>query len=569
MPPKFSRQTTRRIISPEWSASQPRTSPCEVYCPAGNPIQKVSTLVNSRQIEEALSYVRSRNPFPGITGRVCAHPCEHNCNRNSYDQGVSIRALERFVADTADLTRTIKAKKEKASGKTVAVIGSGPAGLTCAYFLALFGHAVTIFESSPVPGGIPRLAIPDFRLPKDVVEREIALVCELGIEMKFNTRIGRDIGFNTILDNFDACVIATGAGKDKILDIAGAGFALPGVTFLSRVNMGWRGPVGQKVVIAGGGGVAFDCAFTARRLGAEKVTVICVEGRENMCASAEDLAMAKAEGIEIMNSCTIVSVTNDGTKATGIEYSGIAAFWFDEKGRLFIEPKQGKSGIVSADTVISAIGVSPDIDFLPSDSRFTLLPNGTIQVNEKNHATPLVEKVFAAGDVVTGPSMVASAIGEGRRTAVAVDRFLSDTVSGSSIVRITIGPTGNIAREECPEPGQPHIVAYEEILNVDFHEKKDRYRPAPAVRKAMPSLMDEIEGRLDANAAGLEAARCFHCGHCTSCGNCVTDCPLYVLAMCDDGPQVAHFDECWHCGCCRIACPGSAVLYEFPLNMLV
>jgi formate dehydrogenase (NADP+) beta subunit len=567
MPPKFSRQTDEKRIFPEWDESQPRTSPCEAHCPAGNPIQKISTLIAADKVDEALSYLKSRNPFPGITGRVCSHPCEESCNRNSYDQALSLRCLERYAADCSDPTRVAKPKRKRGTGKTAAVIGSGPAGLTCAYFLALFGHDVTLFEAAPLPGGIPRTAIPDFRLPKDIVEREISAVFELGVRAKFNTRVGRDIGLSSIVDGFDATVVAIGTSKERRLDVPGTDYAGTGVSFLNRVNLGWREPIGPNVVIVGGGGVAFDCALTAKRLGASRVTVLCLEGAGEMCASGEDRALAHREGIEVFNSCVVTSIVHDGTKATGVEYTGVSSFSFGENGCLAAETNAGEKTILSADTVISAIGVLPDVGGLGTEQDLILSPKGTILADQTTFSTG-VEKIFATGDVITGPSTVASAIGSGRRAAVAVDRYLLGATGTET--RIVIAETGEIVVEECSAPvPAPHIVAFEEILNVDFHEKRERQEPGKEGSMTTPVLTAELEAGFTREAAITEGGRCFHCGHCTSCGNCVTDCPLYVLSLTDRGPEVTFSDECWHCGCCRIACPNGAILYEFPLNMLV
>jgi NAD-dependent dihydropyrimidine dehydrogenase PreA subunit len=277
--------------------------------------------------------------------------------------------------------------------------------------------------------------------------------------------------------------------------------------------------------------------------------------------------MADAEGIKVLNSRAIKSVLNDGVKATGIEYVAISSFGFDERGCMSIECTGDEAETMTADTVISAIGVLPDLDFLESDRQFTLSNRGTVEVDRKTFFTS-VSKVFAVGDAVSGPSTVAAAVGSGRRAAVAVDRYLTGQDMGVA-TRLTIGETGEVISESCPEQEPPHVVTFEEILNVDFHEKRASQKAGPPRPEPANPAMQEIEGGLVYGAARLEGSRCFHCGHCTSCGNCVTDCPLYVLAMTDQGPQVAHFDECWHCGCCRIACPSSAVLYEFPLNMLV
>ena len=213
MPPVFSRETTRVSVQDASHAGQGRTSPCECRCPAGNPIQKMERAIADGNEALALEYLRARNPFPGVTGRVCPHPCETGCNRNSYDEGVAIRALERHAADYGSAFRRMKSLPS--TGKRIAVIGSGPAGLTCAYFSALLGHTVDVFEASPVAGGVPRQAIPDFRLPKAVVDREVGLVLGLGVNILTNTAVGRDISLASLLERYDACLIAAGNGKER------------------------------------------------------------------------------------------------------------------------------------------------------------------------------------------------------------------------------------------------------------------------------------------------------------------------------------------------------------------
>jgi formate dehydrogenase beta subunit len=567
MPPKFSREMVEKVIFPDQLEYQPRTSPCEANCPAGNPIQKAHALIKENRTEEALEYLRCRNPFPGITGRVCAHPCEQTCNRKEYDEALSIRALERFAADHADMTRVARPKKRKDSGKRVAIIGSGPAGLACAYFSALLGHDVTVFEAAPVLGGIPRMAVPDFRLPKDVVDREVGQILEAGVHARTNTAVGRDIGFDEIRRDFDACLIAVGTWQDRRLDAPGVEFALPAVSFLRQVALGRRDLIGKTVVIMGGGGVAFDCAFTAKRLGASGVHVVCVEGEENMCASTEDLAQAKAEGVTIHNSRMISKVLHDGEKTTGIECFQISSFEFDEKGDLSVRPASSERNAIHGDTVISAVGVLSDLDFLGGSERFTFTPKGMLEVDPSTLATS-VGGVFAAGDVATGPSTVARAIGSGRRAAIAINRFLGD-VRTTNLGLVRIGGEGTVVVEDGAMESEPHVVTYEEIMNIDYFEKRERR----TVEKISPSVslrsLEEIERGLKKEHAVTEAARCFHCGHCTSCGCCVEDCAGLILAMDQDGPRVAYDEECWHCGCCRIACPSGAISYEFPLNMLV
>lgn len=567
MPPRFSKEIEEKVIFPDWLDYQPRTSPCEANCPAGNPIQKANALIKDNRIEEALEYLRSRNPFPGITGRICAHPCEQNCNRNKYDEGLSIRGLERFAVDHADWTRVLNPKRRESSGKRLAIIGSGPAGMTCAYFSALLGHDVTVFESSPTLGGIPRMGIPEFRLPKDVVDREVGQILEVGVRAQTNTTVGRDLEFDKILRDFDACLIAVGTGKERRLDVPGIESALPAVSFLRQVNLGQRDSIGNRVVIIGGGGVAFDCAFTAKRLGASEVHVVCVEGRDNMCASPEDVLQAQAEGIKIHNARMISRVLNDGGKVAGIEYFKISSFEFDQKGNLSVQPSSSERKTLSADTVISAVGVQPDLKFIEGNDQFRFTLKGTLDVNPKTLATS-VDGVFAAGDVVSGPSTVAQAIGSGRRAAIAIDHYLNGSRS-AELGRVSISQEGDVLIEVSLAESAPHVVAYEEILNIDYFEKKGRQRANRLSVAASIRSFEEIDKGFGKNEASTEAGRCLHCGHCTSCECCVKDCPGFVLTMTSRGPQVAYFDECWHCGCCRIACPSGAILYEFPLNMLV
>ena len=567
MPPKFSRELKEKPIFPEYVADQARTSPCEADCPAGNPIQKINTLVQESRIEDALGYLKSRNPFPGITGRVCSHPCENVCNRNEFDEGVGIQALERFVADHADATLTKRHLKKGQTGKKLAIIGSGPAGMTCAYFSALFGHDVTVYEASSVLGGIPRMAIPDFWLPKDIVDREIGSVLDLGVRVLTNTLVGRDIAFENLMAENDACLIAVGTQKDRCLDIPGVEHALPAIPFLKGVNQGERNAIGDRVVVMGGGGVAFDCAFTAKRLGAEEVHIVCVEGLDCMCAPSHEIRQADAQGIIIHTSTAISGIQEDGGKTSGIECFEIASFEFDEASCLSVEPVSGEKRVLPADTVISAVGVETDLSFMGSQSQIELSPGGTLKVDPNSMATS-VEGVFAAGDAAFGPSSVAQAIGNGRRAAVAIDCFFNDKRSQEP-KRLIINTEGRIEAQDFISPSGPHVVAYEEIWNLSHHKRKPRQTTSRLSAEVAERSFAEVEKGFEKDAALIEAERCLHCGHCTSCGCCVEDCPGLILEMKSAGPQVAYPDECWHCGCCRIACPSGAVFYEFPLNMLV
>jgi formate dehydrogenase beta subunit len=568
MPPKFSRELTQPTVVGNLISRQPRTSPCEAYCPAGNPIQKVNTLAKEGKFEEALEYLMARNPLPGICGRVCPHPCERECNRNNYDQPLAIRALERAASDLADATRTKRPMKKAATGKRVAVVGSGPAGLTAAYFLALLGHDVTMFEAAPVLGGVPRISIPDYRLPTDVVDRAVGNILGLGVQARTNSALGRDISAKTLRNEFDACVIATGAWRERSLGIPGADHALRGLSFLRDVNLGQIREVGARVAVIGGGGVAFDCAFTAKRLGAKEVHVICLEDKDNMVAHPDDICQGQEEGIKVHNSGQVSRIAVEDGQVKGLEYCEVTSFEFDETGALCVTTAEDKQ-LLAVDTVILAVGQKPELAEVDA-LELNVTKKGTLEADPQTMATS-VEGIFAAGDVVLGASTVAASIGSGRLAAIGVEQYLNPAfdaskeslVFDSGTIAVLAEPNGR--RQQLEQ----HVVKFEELMHVDYYESK------PRVEMKRIALSPEVRGFEEVNKgygreeAAQEAERCFHCGQCASCGSCVEDCPGYVLTMGENGPEVAYPDECWHCGNCRISCPCGAVYYEFPLYTMV
>jgi formate dehydrogenase beta subunit len=570
MPPKFSRELQHPVIFAGSLDFQPRTSPCEVDCPAGNPIQKISYLIRDHRFEEALEYIRARNPFPGVCGRVCPHPCEGKCNRSHYDEIVSIRALERAIFDHSETAKVRRPLPMARTGKRIAVIGSGPAGMTCAYFASLFGHSVTVFEALPFLGGMMRSGIPDYRLSKDVLDREIGQVLDLGIQSKTNTVVGQDITLSEIMAEYDACLVSVGTWKARRLDVPGNHLGIPGLSFLRQVNSGTRPTVGKKVIIVGGGGVALDCAFTARRLGASEIHIICLEPGDKMLALPEDLSQAQAEGVVLHNSSMISKILSYQERATGIEFYPVTSFRFDEAGQLTVVRGSEKKEELEADTVILAVGEQPDFVCLNGDRRFNLTPRGTLEVNSETMATP-VAGVFAAGDAVSGPTCVSEAIGNGRRAAIGIHQYVMKNVTDKVGCVVIDGQQGITAKAVDPESKAqtPHIVQYEELSHIDYFEKKPRVATRKmAVSESMKRLVESDSGYAREQAVE-EASRCLHCGHCFLCGSCVEDCPGYVLTMGSDGAAVTYPEECWHCGNCRISCPCGAVQYEFPLSMLV
>ena len=572
MPPKFSKEVKNTISFDRQAPKyQPMTSPCEVNCPAGHAIQRTIYLIQNNRFEEALENVRAKNPFPGVCGRACSHPCELPCNRQFYDEGISVRSLERAAFDHAEREKVKRINGREKTGKKIAIIGSGPAGMTCAYFSALFGHDVTVFEALPILGGMPRIGVPDYRLPKEVVDREVGEIVDLGIRVKTSMRVGKDISFQALREQYDACLIATGAWKEKTLDIPGRELATSGFLFMRRVKSGEKFELGERVVIVGGGGVAFDYAGTALRLGAKEVHIACLEPRDKMVTPEEDVVQGEAEGVILHNAKTFTGIVSDDGRVTGIECMDVRSFAFDEAGKLQVDAIAGSEKILPADTLIFAIGEEPDFGFLEDVDELKFTKKATLEVNELSLATPL-EGVYAAGDAITGPSSIAEAIGTGRRAAIAMDCYLNGKQM-SEISSIYIDDRGYITTEEYAhgevEVNSQHVVAYNEILNLEYYGKENQVKMRHLTTQETLEGFDEINKGYTREEAIGEANRCFHCGHCSMCGNCVELCPLDILAIGSWGPEVAYPNECWHCGSCRINCPCGAVYYEFPLSMLI
>ena len=485
MPPRYSREITRPVVLGAQLKEQFRTSPCETSCPIGNSIQKMNSLIEKGQFTEALRYLRAKNPFPGITGRVCPHFCMDACNRKEMDGCLNIRALER-AAETFAERGHVFFKRRPATGKKAAVIGGGPAGLTAAYFLALLGHEVTIYEAEPLLGGVPRYGVPNFRLPRDVVDREVGLVLEAGVRARVNTRVGVDITMEEISARCDAVIVATGVPAENSLPIPGAEKAVKAVEFLRAAALGQNtGKIGKNVVIMGGGGVAFDCAFTARRLGAENVHVICLEKAGEMRAPAEDLELAAKEGVHVHNSCTMSAIRTEGDKVTGVDYFEVKDCHFDEKGKLTLEAVPGGEHVLECDTVIFAVGMKTDLAFLGENAGgLELTLRNWIKVDESQRTSRA--GVFAAGDVSAGPASIARAVGDGRRAAFAVHQMLTGTSSRSATSPHRAYCTWRemVFRNSSRKSSRARIRTEEvnRISFIVFHPLSPKWRTAPQCR---------------------------------------------------------------------------------------
>ena len=321
----------------------------------------------------------------------------------------------------------------------------------------------------------------------------------------------------------------------------------------------------KTVGILGGGGVAFDCAFTARRLNADAVHVVCLEPTDAMRAPAEEVQQALDEGIVVHNSHLSHAVAPEGGHFR-FEARPVTSFSFDETGALHTEFAPGDPLRLDADLIICASGLQTDETPLEGVD-MARTPRGFVAVDPVSFRTS-VPGLYAAGDIANGPSLIARAIGHGRQAAIAVHKALSGMDPAENL-DIWIDETGRVREDHVPALPAPHVVAFKEIMHADYHEHAARQILPPAASDGPELAFAELSGGLTAEAAVAEAGRCMHCGHCMECGSCVESCPGHILEMTDDGPAVAYPSQCWHCGCCRIACPTGSIAYRFPMTMML
>jgi len=563
VPPVISKELNGpRIFYDEFPWYQTRTSPCEVNCPAGNAIQRTISLIQDNRLEEALANIKATNPFPGVTGRVCFYPCETACNRGQYDQRVAFRSLERAIADHAMRDKVKKPLKMPNSGKKLAIIGSGPAGLTCAYYSTLLGHDVTIFEALSELGGVLRV-IPRYRLPREVVDREINDIVALGVKVRTGTRVGKEIGLGEVIKQYDACLIATGAWKSSRLPIPGGDLAILGLPLLLQVSSGERPELGEKVVVIGSGGTAFDCATTALRLGARDVHIAALEGRNEMLATPDEIERGLEEGIVLHNAKTFTKVLSHNGKVKGIECLDIRSFEINEDGHLQVEAIQGTEQILEADSVIFAVGQTPESGFAEGVEGLCVTDRQTLETPRGG--------VFVAGDVATGSRSIVQAIGGGRRAAISIHDYLTSRNPREKICAIGIDDDGRILvetyRYKSEKSIPPRVVEFRHLANVGYYEKTPSVEPKCIPGSEAIKNFGEINRGYSRNEAIQEAERCFHCGHCFKCSTCIEVCPEDVYEMTEEGVRVKYPDECFICGVCVMDCPCSAITMRIPAPM--
>jgi heterodisulfide reductase subunit A-like polyferredoxin len=481
-------------------------SPCTNACPNHVNAHAYVALIAQGKYKEAMEVILRTLPFPGVIGRICPHPCETACRRGAVDSPLSICALKRFVADQVDIEDLPIPKIERKDEK-VAIIGSGPAGLTAAYFLALEGYQVTVIEALPVAGGMLRVGIPDYRLPPEVLDKEIRAVTRLGVEIRLNTALGKDVSIEGLFsEGYKAIYLAIGAHKNLQLNIPGedAEGVIPGIEFLRRVNLGELDKLAGRTLIVGGGDVAIDAARAALRLGAEKVVILYRRTRSEMPAREDEVEDALAEGIEIQYLTAPQQVLTKGNKVVGIQCIRMELGEPDSSGRRRPVPVPGSEFILEAETVLPAIGQTPDAAFLADTAGLELSRWGTIEADPVTFATN-VEGIFAGGDAQTGPWVAIGAVAHGREAAISIARYLQ-------------GEDLRAGREPVELP-QENFVPIAEDLEVKPRAKMPRV--AMAERR---TSFAEVELGLTEEQARAEAEKCLNCMSCCECLQCVAAC---------------------------------------------
>ena len=501
--------------------------PCNAGCPAGENIQEWLRLIKAGQHEAAWRQLTADNPFPAIHGRVCYHPCETACNRKDLDAAVSIHSVERYLGDLA-LERGWRFETpSRDSGRRVLIIGAGPSGLSAAYHLRRLGHEVEIHDSADAPGGMMRYGIPEYRLPRDVLDAEVARITDMGVVIRNNTPV-TDLLATQVAGRFDAVFVAIGAHLSKRVDIpsADATRMVDAVSFLRDVAKGERPVIGRRVAVYGGGNTAMDAARVARRLGAEESVIVYRRTVEQMPAHAEERESAEQEGVT-MN--WLRTITEMGEEDLTVEIMEL-----DEEGRAH---GTGRFEKLAADTVILAVGQEADTGFLHAIPGM-IFDRDVVRVDPETLMTD-VPGIFAGGDMVPSERTVTVGVGHGKKAARCIDKWLNLDVT----------------------PRDPkHPLVHLDQMNLWYfggHTRRVQAEQAPETRV---SDFGEIVAGLSPEEAEFEARRCLSCGNCFECDGCYGACPEDAVIKLGPGNRYRFdYERCTGCATCYEQCPVHAI----------
>jgi len=525
-----------RYVRPVYRNKLP---PCNHSCPANEDIQGYLSLIKQGRFLQAWELIRRSNPFPAVLGRVCAHPCELACNRRRFDEAIVIHNVERFLGDYG-LTLPGERKIRDRRGEKIAVIGSGPAGLSCAYHLAKMGYPVTVFEALSVPGGMLAVGIPEYCLPKEVLTAEINAVERLGIDIQTNVAIGSKQSLDDLLgQGYKAIFIATGAHKSMKLGLSGEekDGTVDALSFLREVNLGNRGSVGDKVAVIGENNVAVNAARVAIRLGAKYVSIICRQSKMDMPTRNEEVKLAEEEGVHIIYLAAPSNILGEG-RVAGLECIRMRLGEADKGQVPRLTPIKGSEFVIDVDTIITAVGRTPDLNFVNHELKTS--PMGTLVVDAGTLATNKPD-IFAGGDVTGGRTTVARAIGDGMRASVSIDRYIR-------------GEGLEVFREKTP------IAGFKDLNLAYFQSSLGAQISRLPVADRIKGFT-EVEGGFTESVAIKETERCFSCGVCDGCDNCWLVCPDVTISR-KNGEYQVNYDYCKGCGLCVEECPRGAITME-------
>ncbi|MBI1173197.1 NAD(P)-binding protein [bacterium] len=522
--------TSRLNHTGTWRTERPvylsRMPPCNHACPAGENIQNWLFHAESGDYAAAWAALIAENPLPAVMGRVCYHPCEGACNRGQLDEAVSIHAVERFLGDHALREGLVPRVEVPPSGRRVLVVGAGPSGLSAASHLTRMGHAVTIREAGPLPGGMMRFGIPKYRLPRDILDAEIARILRLGVTLELNTKV-TDIDA-AFAEGFDAIFTAVGAhlAKRTAIPAHAAGRILDAVTLLAQVELGEAPQLGRRVIVYGGGNTAMDAARTAKRLGAEEAMIVYRRSRDQMPAHAFEVQEAEDEGVLIHWLRTITDI--DASTFT------VEKMEIDAEGR---PQPTGTFETLEADSLVLALGQDVDTGFLARVPGVQIAKDGVIAVDAQMMTGRA--GLFAGGDMVPAERTVTVAVGHGKKAARHIDAWLRGTTH--------------------VKPPRPALAGFE-TLNTWYYDDAPQTRQEHLALLRRQTGFEEVTHGLTEDTALYEARRCLSCGNCFECDNCFGVCPDNAVIKLGPGAGFAiDYDYCKGCGICATECPCGAI----------